>query len=169
MESKRWYALYVKSRTEKKVVEELRRQGFDVYLPVRKELRQWSDRKKWVELPVVSGYVFVLIAEITQSKRLEILRLKNVISFVRNGTKDADISEREINDMRCVLEQTELTVSVNQDDLTAGQLVKIDYGSMQGVQAELLEVFGERKVVLRVVPFSCNIFIDVPLEHVTLL
>ncbi len=38
-----WYALYTKSRAEKKVAQEFERKKFDYYLPLHKELKVWSD------------------------------------------------------------------------------------------------------------------------------
>ena len=56
-----WYAIYTKPRTEKKACEELTCKGISTYLPVVKTLKQWSDRKKWVEKPYFPGYLFVRI------------------------------------------------------------------------------------------------------------
>lgn len=43
---KTWYALYVRSRAEKKVSQELEHIGIEVFLPLITRVRQWSDRKK---------------------------------------------------------------------------------------------------------------------------
>ena len=56
-----WHAIYVHSRAEKKVHVELTLKGIESFLPLHRKLRQWSDRKKWVEIPLISGYVFVHI------------------------------------------------------------------------------------------------------------
>ena len=45
----KWIAVYTKPRHEKIVENELRNKGFEVYLPILKEKRKWSDRKKWIE------------------------------------------------------------------------------------------------------------------------
>ena len=56
-----WFAVYTKSRNEKKVYERLIDEGYEAYLPLQKRLKQWSDRKKWVEEPLLRSYVFVKI------------------------------------------------------------------------------------------------------------
>src|SRR5213075_948721 len=56
-----WYIWYTKPRAEKAVLERLLKKGVEVYLPLQKELRQWSDRKKWVEAPLFPGYIFTCI------------------------------------------------------------------------------------------------------------
>ena len=56
-----WYALYTKPRSEKKVLDRLLEQEIEAYLPLQKKLRQWKDRKKWVEVPLINSYIFVKI------------------------------------------------------------------------------------------------------------
>ncbi len=169
MESERkyWHALYVKSRTEKKVCENLKKKGFEVYVPIRNELRQWSDRKKWVEIPAISGYVFVCLKEQTEKERLEILHTVHVLSFVRGLDGDAMISDFELQTMRSVLEQREVPVDINFEELLPGQQVEVNCGDIRGVKAELIELKQGKKVVFRVLPLGCNICMDVPLENIT--
>ncbi len=66
-----WYAVYTKPRSEKKLAERLSDQGIEAYLPMRKTLKQWSDRKKMVSEPLISSYVFV---NIFQKDYLEVLK-----------------------------------------------------------------------------------------------
>ena len=54
-----WYVLYTKSRSEKKVEEELLSLGINAYCPTRSEVRLWSDRKKRIEIPLLPSMVLV--------------------------------------------------------------------------------------------------------------
>ena len=47
-DKKYWYAIYVRSRSEKKVVAQLEDIGVEVFLPLITRIKQWSDRKKKV-------------------------------------------------------------------------------------------------------------------------
>ena len=58
-QNKKWIAVYTKPRHEKTVEKELQKKGFEVYLPLLKQRRKWSDRKKWVEFPLFRSYIFV--------------------------------------------------------------------------------------------------------------
>src|SRR5437868_1057214 len=60
--SVRWYAVGVHARQEKAGAAELERRGFEVFLPLRRERRPWSDRVKTVELALFPGYLFVRMA-----------------------------------------------------------------------------------------------------------
>ena len=65
-----WVALYTNPRAEKKAESNLKETGFEVYLPLRKELHTWSDRKKWVEVPLLKSYIF---AKITAKQQIPVV------------------------------------------------------------------------------------------------
>ena len=58
-----WYVLHTKPRSEKKVEEELLSLGIHAYCPTRNEIRLWSDRKKRIQVPVLTSMVLVNIDE----------------------------------------------------------------------------------------------------------
>ena len=58
-----WYVVYTKSKQEKKVAEGLKKLGIEAYCPLVTVMKQWSDRKKKVEVPLINSYVFVNIDE----------------------------------------------------------------------------------------------------------
>ncbi|MDB5021842.1 MAG: antitermination protein NusG, partial [Pedobacter sp.] len=93
METK-WYAVYTKSRWEKKVVEQLNKVGIENYCPLNRVTRQWSDRKKIVEEPLFTSYVFV---KITERQMNEIRTVCGVVNFVYWLGKPAVILNDEID------------------------------------------------------------------------
>src|SRR5215471_18838566 len=98
----RWYAVQTRSRFEKAVRAELDAQGFENYLATFEELQQWKDRKKMVELPLFSGYVFARF-ENSDATRLRVLRTHGVVRILgSNGAIEA-IPDREIDSVRQVL------------------------------------------------------------------
>ena len=57
--SKRWYVALVRMHHEKKVSEYLNKVGIENFVPVQKEIHQWSDRRKLVESVLLPMMVFV--------------------------------------------------------------------------------------------------------------
>ena len=88
-----WFVLYVHSRAEKKVAERLYAKGFEVFCPMKVELRQWSDRKKSIELPYFRSYVFV---RTDVSNRLKVLETPGVVNFVYWLQAPAVIRDKEM-------------------------------------------------------------------------
>ena len=154
-----WYAIRVKSRTEKKVDAELVEQGIESFLPLYKKLRMWSDRKKWVEMPLISGYVFVHISR----KEYElVLRTYNVVCYIYYNGKAAVIRENDILMLKRMLGQSELELEVTIENLKPGQMVEIISGPLCGVIGELIEFKGKNKVALRIPPLGYTVMVEAP-------
>ena len=90
---KSWFAIYVKSRTEKKVSAELDKLGIDHYLPLLKVLKQWSDRKKWVIEPLFKSYIFVYI---DTAQYYDVLKAINVVRYITFEGKAVAIPPQQI-------------------------------------------------------------------------
>ena len=71
-ENRKWYVITTKSRTEKKVSLGLAKLGIDHFLPLQKHLKQWKDRKKWVEVPLFNSYIFVHTIEQFRNEVFEV-------------------------------------------------------------------------------------------------
>ena len=141
-----WYALYTKSRAEKKANIELQKIGIETYLPLRKGFRQWSDRKKWVETPIISSYIFVRI-NLTEYRK--IFDIKNIVSFVSYKGKAVPIPDREIEAMQRIVEN-QVSFSVERGDLKKGKNVTFISGPLTGITGEITDFNGESKLFIRI-------------------
>ena len=144
--SDQWYALYTKSRAEKKVHEQLSAMGIHAYLPLKREKRQWSDRQKWVEVPVISSYIFVRIAP-TQFQR--VFDARGVVAYVSHAGKAVPIPDREIEAMRRTIEN-KLAFSIETNRIKKGQVITLTSGPLKGIKGEVVEVQGTKKLYLRI-------------------
>ena len=154
-----WYAIRVKSRSEKKVLLDLIEQNVEAYLPVQRKLRQWSDRKKWVEMPLISGYVFVHISGKEYEK---VLKVYNVVSYVYFEGKAAVIRDHDIDLLKRMLGQVDVEIEITEEQLKPGQMVEIISGPLIGVIGELLNFKGKHKVALRIPPLGYTVLIEAP-------
>jgi len=142
----KWYAVYVKSRYEKKTSALLARDGVEVFLPLITRVKQWSDRKKKVEEPLFKSYVFVR----TDLKNyFEILNVPGVVKFISFEGRPIDIPENQIvaitEYVGQVTKEGELDVP---KDLQVGQLVMIKYGAMKGLQGHLTNILGKQRIIV---------------------
>ena len=102
---KKWYALYTKSRHEKKVTERLVHEGFDVFCPMIKTVKQWSDRKKKVSVPLIPSYIFIKVEE---KNRTKVLSDPSILNFVYWLGKPAVIKNNEIDRLKGVISNEEI-------------------------------------------------------------
>ncbi len=134
---KKWHAVYVSSRTEKKISEALLNKGIEAYVPLVKTMRQWSDRKKMVELPLLNGYVFVKISPAENDK---ITQTKGIVNFVRSEGKIAVIRDVEIERLKQLVELGyHLEANGINKKYKEGDKVKISSGVLKGIEGYVVE------------------------------
>lgn len=134
--SRKWLAVYSRPRWEKKVNQLLKEKGFEVYCPLNKVRRKWSDRVKLVEEPLFKSYVFVKISD---EDRTAVRMTPGVVNFVYWDGKPAVIREREINAIKRFLDEHE-NVEVHPVSIQAHQRVKITSGPLMDQEGEVLEL-----------------------------
>ncbi len=159
---KQWYAIYTKSRTEKKVVKLLDDFGIECYLPLIKKLRQWSDRKKWIEDPLIRSYVFVKIAD--DREYLNVLQTDGVVRFVTFAGKAAMIPEKQIEDIKLLL-ASEKELEVTTENFEPGMDIIVHAGPLKGLEGELIEKRGKNKVQVKLEAIGQSILVEIPVVY----
>lgn len=140
-----WYAVHTRHQHEKLVARTLANKGFEVFLPLYSDVRQWRDRTKVVELPLFSCYVF-LRGDL--DRRLAILTTPGVHGMVATAGKLAGIPEEEIQAVRSVVESR---VSVEPHPfLKCGDLVRVKYGALRGLEGFLVRKKGQARLIISV-------------------
>ncbi|WP_339735028.1 UpxY family transcription antiterminator [uncultured Sunxiuqinia sp.] len=159
----KWHAVYVKSRAEKKSLGELIRRGIEAYLPLQVSKRQWSDRVKIVEEPLLRGYLFV---RVSYREYVEVLKVSGVMAFISFGNEPAKIPEKQINDLKLFIEKVNSAVHVTNENIAKGQKVRVVAGALAGIEGEISEVRGKKRIVLRFDKLGCSIFADVSTQFI---
>ena len=142
----RWYAVYTRSRYEKKSAFLLNEQGIEAYVPLRRVLRQWSDRRKLVFEPVIHSCVFVKANKMLYEK---VLGIEGVVRYIYFGGKPAPIPDRQIETMKTVV-GTDLEIECTPDCLKPGMHVIVTEGPLAGMEGELVQFRGKQKVAVRI-------------------
>jgi len=142
-----WYALHTRSRHEKIVAERLEEQRITTYLPLMTETRQWSDRKKQVQLPLFSSYVFARLAP-NRADRLRVLQVNGVVRLIGGRGEGAAIPDAQIEAVQSLLSHS--LPWTNHPFLEIGQRVRIRSGALNGVEGILTARNGDRTLVISV-------------------
>jgi transcription antitermination factor NusG len=142
-----WYAVHTQARHEKVVAQRLAEQGLTTFLPLVTSIHSWSDRKKKVELPLFSCYVFARIQP-NNEYRNRVCRTAGVFGIVGTRGEGTPIPNHEIESVRGFLNEN-LPWSVY-PFLKIGQRVRICGGSMDGVEGRLVARNGERTLIISV-------------------
>lgn len=133
--TKNWYVFYTKSRQEKKVKDLLLRDSFEVFLPMQKVMRQWSDRKKKVEVPLFNSYIFVRDFEY---RIADVLKVPGVAWNIRHNGKPAILREDEFELIqRFITTGYFLEATGNIESFQVGDRARIVDGPLAGVSGLL--------------------------------
>lgn len=124
-----WYVLYTQSRQEKKVAEGLQKIGIESFCPLVTVMKQWSDRKKKVELPLINSYVFVNIEE---NNREAVFAVSGIVRYLFWLGKPAVVRAIEIEVLRTSLEGIVDTFSVS--PIQKDSLITLEKGPFKGFE-----------------------------------
>jgi transcriptional antiterminator RfaH len=158
-ETANWYAVYTRPHHEKKVCRKLQEIKLTVYLPLQITLRQWSDRKKKVTIPVFNCYVFV---NVTAREYDKVLNIPGVIRYVAFEGKAVPIPEHQIRMIRNILEQ-ELELEEFPENLHEGVKIRITAGPLTGISGELVDFSGKKRVIIRIEEINKSLLVSVPM------
>lgn len=147
-EPRNWYAVQTRARNEKVISERLQEQGLTTFLPLVTEVHRWSDRKKKVELPLFSCYVFAKLEAGNNDERMRVYRTGGVFGIVSMRGEAIPIPDEQIEALRTVVTQ-QIPFSAH-PYLKIGQRVRIRGGSLDGVEGVLLSRSGDRTLIISV-------------------
>jgi transcription antitermination factor NusG len=146
-EAQSWYGLHTRPRHEKLVAQRLEERGVTAFLPLATEVHRWSDRKKTVQVPLFSCYVFAKFTA-NRAERLRVLRVEGVFSLVGARGEGTPIPHAQIDAVRNLVE-TELPWTAH-PFLKIGQRVRIRSGALDGMEGILLSRNGDQTLVISI-------------------
>lgn len=155
-----WYALYTKSHHEKEVLRRLQEKGIHAYLPLFTTLRQWSDRKKKVQIPLFSCYIFV---NIVPKEYYQVLNTPGVIKYVTFEGKAAPIPEKQIFFIKNIMEE-DFEFEVVENKLCSGARVGVIAGSLTGLKGVLIDFRGKKRVIIQLDGIQKSMIVSMPLN-----
>ena len=159
--SKQWRAVYVASRAEKKINDRLLEIGIESYVPLKKEKKQWSDRKKIVITPLINGYVFV---NVDAGDRDKALTIQGVLQYVRFNGADAIIRNEEIQALQSI-EQKGYYAEVNMGTtLVEGDIALIQHGPFKGLKGKIERKMSGQLYTISINSIGYSLTVNVPDE-----
>jgi len=159
-----WYAIRTKSNQEKLVSTILSNKDFEIYFPVYRVCRRWSDRVVETELPLFPGYVF---GRLDIVKRMPILTTPGVVRILSVGHEPAAIPEEEIEAVRTVLRSGLLTEPC--PFIREGQRIRVHSGSLKGQEGILLKKKNKWRMVVSITLLQRSVSVEIDRECIAAL
>jgi len=157
-----WRVFYTRARAEKKCEERLQDRRIDVLVPKKKEIRQWSDRKKEVTVPLFRNYLF---ARVDEKDRLRTLRTNGIVRCVHFDGEPARLRKETVEQLKRT-QQAPGRLSVADLRPPVGETVTITDGPMKGLTGEVRQHRGQSYVLVRVEAIRQAVKVEVPSDWV---
>ena len=156
----KWFAIYTNPRAEKQVRDRLMEAGVEVFLPLQKTYRIWSDRKKLVEVPLLSSYVFVKVTPLEFPK---VYQSSGVVRFITFEGQPASIPQNQIDNLRLLI-NSDTEIEVTSEKFAQGDFVEVIRGSLIGLTGELVKTGSHSRVVVRIDRLDQNLIVNIPMS-----
>jgi len=157
-----WKVVYVASRQEKAVAGRLEKEGIVHFLPVVKQLRRWSDRNKWVELPLFPGYLIVAPDNVQYDR---VLQIPGVVSYVRFNGAAAVVRNDEVEAIqRLITIGYDIEAVGLPDNTPDGSAVRITQGALKGLSGIVLHAVASKNFIILLEGINQGIRVSLPAE-----
>lgn len=156
-----WYAVHTRSRHEKLVAQQLEEKGVEHFLPLHEVMRQWSDRRKLVVLPLFPGYLFV---RIDLQRRLDVLKARGAVALIGTEGNPTPVSEQEISSIRQVC-LARLGIEPY-PYLTEGMRIQVVRGPLAGVRGYLVRKHKRDRLVISIDAIGRSVAVEVSMRDV---
>ncbi len=160
-----WFVVHTKTNAEKRVQERLQAVGFEVYLPLLESLRQWSDRKKKVKLPLIRSVVFV---RCTRTALNGVYAVSGVQAVLKHLGKPAVVRPAEIQNLQLLLQESS-AVSIVSERIAPGSPVVVTAGPFKGMHATALEELNAYRLQISLEALGVAYAVSVPKQFVQLI
>ena len=158
---KNWYAIFTKPRSEKKVFQRMQDNDIETFLPLVKTVRQWSDRKKTLEVPLIPSYIFVYLPE---KELYRTLPIQGTVSVLKHLGKPAKIREVEIENLRILSNNIESHNIEPGISVSKGDDVEVTNGPFMGLIATCVNEGKNHRVVVNIDSLGSSFNVNIPLS-----
>ena len=158
----KWLVVYVSSRQEKKVSAYLTKRKVDNYLPMVRLLRQWSDRKKFVDFPMFPGYLFV---RPTATQYDDVITIPGVVNYLKFSREPAIVTNKEIDIIRTIESSGYYAENIPMPtDYELGEKVIVKEGPLRGQTGVLMRKDKEDSFLILFETIGQSLKVKIPYQ-----
>jgi transcriptional antiterminator RfaH len=161
-----WYLIYTKPRHEKKLHSHLAERNVNCFLPTKKTLRTWHDRRKYIDEPLFPSYVFIYLNDM--QNYYDGIDADGFLYYVRSGKEIARVKDIVINNIRLATEHTN-DIELSDERFRVGKQLVISKGALTGLSCEIVQCHNRYKLLVRVDLLKRNLLLTMPEDHLLIL
>jgi len=143
-----WYVIYTKPNFEKKAAATLNNKGIEAFLPQQRQLKQYSDRKKWTDVVLFKSYVFVSKSDY-ESNPAQVAFCPGYLKTIHYNGKPAFVNEEDMIKIRQLcLQPNPITVSAASKEI--GEEIEISEGIFKGIKGYILHKKNNKQLTVKI-------------------
>ena len=156
-----WYAIQVRPRYERLVLELLSDKICERFLPIHESRRRWSDRWKRLERPLFPGYVF---GRFRLAEKHLVMTTSGVVRIVGIGQMPAPVPDEEIAALQQLVRQR---IPIHAHEfVSAGERICLRSGPFAGLAGIIVRRSGESRLVVSVNLLRRSVAVEVEAEWI---
>ena len=161
-DTKSWYALYVRFKSEKQVQKQLSAQGIDAYVPLLRRTKRYTRKIKHYEIPLIGCYVFV---RIYPNQHALALQAPHVMGYVRQAKEKARIPDNEIDLLKQITGEL-YPLELVQTHYDTGDWVEIIQGQLTGLKGRIIRTLGKQGMLIELEHIGIALRLEVDPAHI---
>ena len=160
-DNKKWFVIKTKSRAEKKIAKRLTDLEIENFVPMQRQLRQWHDRKKWVETPLFNAYIFVKTED---KNRNDVFQVGGVLKYLSIGGKISVLTDQELERVKklCAFDGD---IQISDNAYETGEQVEIIEGQFIGFVGTLITADNKNKLKIHFANLNCFASIEIDKKY----
>ena len=164
--AKQWFAVYTYFRREKSACRELSKAGIECFIPLAHKTKKYGRKIKHYQVPLINHYIFVKISDTSSST---VLSCRDVIKFIRFSGELAPVPEREIDLLKRICGESNVSAIRFSRPDTPGQEVEIVSGNLAGTTARLIQFKNNDQVVIDLQYIGCSLYLELSVAQLRLI
>jgi transcription antitermination factor NusG len=162
-----WYVLKTKPFSEKKAYANLEKKNFNVFLPLIETIRQWSDRKKKIQVPLIPSVLFIKCSQRDLQLLYGEIGITGVLKYLK---KPALVKDFEIENLKILINEFKgEEISTQAETLSVGQMVEVIEGPFMGLVAESVVVNGKNRIKVKISVLNTECIVNIHSSNVRVL
>ncbi len=145
----RWWAVKTRANFEWKVQDQLVGRSIETFLPTYRTYSKRKDRKKIIEVPLFSGYLFVHTELAKFDNRVAVLRASGVVKVIGSPAGPEPIPDDQIDNVVHMCTSDRLLEPWGR--IEVGKPIRVISGGLSGVTGVVVDIVGKGRRII------CNI------------
>lgn len=152
-----WFVVHTRSRHEQIVADLIRSKGIPTYLPKRVVWSRRRDRRKKIQVPLFSGYLFVGVSD-GELRWRDVLHSRGVVRLLGMNGVPQPVPRTQVKSLMIMAQSGEMLQPLSY--LVRGDRVRVVDGPLAGVEGVFVSRRGKSRLAVSIDLLSRSVTVE---------